>query len=263
MEPVLKDLCALIRKSTLHYQENCEQKDVQLTDEFKMKFAGYFRDRDYMVDFYEYTAFITTSAGRYMFVPNQWFVVAAYSVGVYIELMKYKKHLFAVCEYMGEKPKVLIPTLRDNTGSVDRNLFFEACDCIFREYGKEAADTAKMRLWRFATDYAWWSGNKTADRKDFYKSVILNMLSFVAVSGDFIPDIVAGYCEAGMTDMVSDLSDFTLTENGPTFSFDGYQDPANDYRPEPKKIQEVRDTEKIPYDTDSDGDIVISVRRKK
>ena len=83
MEIVLKDLCALIRKTTLHYQENCVQKDVQITDEFKEKFASSLSDRNYMADFYEYTAFITSPAGWYMYVPNQWFVVAAYAVGVY------------------------------------------------------------------------------------------------------------------------------------------------------------------------------------
>lgn len=59
------------------------QKDVQITDEFKEKFASSLSDRNYMADFYEYTAFITSPAGWYMYVPNQWFVVAAYAVGVY------------------------------------------------------------------------------------------------------------------------------------------------------------------------------------
>lgn len=41
MKPILKDLCALIRKSTIHYDETCEQHDVVLSEDFKQKFSKY------------------------------------------------------------------------------------------------------------------------------------------------------------------------------------------------------------------------------
>lgn len=258
-EPVLKDLFALIRKSTIHYNDTCEQKDVVLTDDFKEKFGKYLRDQNYMVDFYRYTAVITTPVNNYMFVPNQWFVIAAYAVGVYLELVKYKKYLLKVCEYMGQKPKILVPDLRNNPGSIDRKLFAEGCRSVFGRFGNEQCALASQRLWRFATDYSWWSGNKTADRADFYLSVVNNMLSLVAVSQSFVGEIVADYDRAGMSDMVADLSDFTETESGPTYTFDGYSDPKDD--PVPKASAEMVRENPAPYGTGDE--IVISVRSKK
>ncbi len=258
-EPVLKNLFALIRKSTIHYNDTCEQKDVVLTDNFKNRFGKYLRDQNYMVDFYQYTAVITTPVNNYMFVPNQWFVIASYAVGVYLELAKYKKYLLEVCEYMGQKPKILIPDLRDNPGSIDRELFDKGCKAVFKRFGGEQCAIASQRLWRFATDYSWWSGNKTADRTDFYLSVVNNMLSLVAVSQSFVGEIVADYDRAGMTDMIAELSDFTETESGPTYAFDGYSDPKG----EPVlKVSVGMEMEKTPAYSSGDQ-IVISVRSKK
>lgn len=258
-EPVLKDLSALIRKSTIHYNDTCEQKDVVLTDDFKDRFGKYLRDQNYMVDFYQYTAVITTPVNNYMFVPDQWFVIASYAVGVYLELTKYKKYLLKVCKYMGQRPKILVPELRNNPGGIDRNLFNEGCRVVFDRFGDEQCALATQRLWRFATDYSWWSGNKTADRTDFYLSVVNSMLSLVAVSQSFVGEIVADYDRAGMTDMVAELSDFTETESGPTYAFEGYSDPKED--PVPKTPVSMARENEAPYG--SDDEIVISVRSKK
>ena len=257
--PVLKDLFALIRKSTIHYNDTCEQKDVVLTDDFKDTMEKYLQDQNYMVDFYQYTAVITTPVNNYMFVPNQWFVIASYAVGVYLELNKYKKYLLKVCEYMGQKPKILVPDLRNNPENIDKKLFDEGCRSEFGHFGGKQCALATQRLWRFATDYSWWSGSKTADRADFYLSVVNNMLSLVAVSQSFVGEIVADYDRAGMTGMVAELSNFTETESGLTYAFDGYSDPKEDSIP---KVSVCEGRENQPAYKPGD-EIVISVRSKK
>lgn len=253
MGPVLKDLCALIRKSTLHYNETCEQKEVILTDEFQNLYGSYLRNHNYTVDFYNYTAVITTPIGNYMFVPNQWFVIAAYAIGVYVELLEYKKYLLKVCDYLGEKHKIYIPKLRDDTYSVDKNAFFDACASVFSDQNEDDIQLASKRLWRFATDYSWWSGNKTIDRGDFYLSVILNMLGLVNASQSYVGEIVSDYYDAGLLNLVSDLSTFTENADGPTYEIDDFRDPK----------EEIIKEEKVIPDQNDDGDeIVISVRRK-
>lgn len=254
-EPILKDLCVLIRKSTMHYNETCEQKDVILSDEFKDKMEEYLRDQNYTVDFYEHTAVISTPASNYMFVPNQWFVIASYAVGVFTELMKYKKYLMNVCAYMGEKPKVLVPKLRDDTVSVNKRLFDEGCERVFIGYDTESVAVAQKRLWRFATDYSWWSGNKTADRGDFYLSVVLNMLSLVAASQSFVGEIVNIYYKGGLSSMVAELSDFTETASGNTYAIEDYSDPQ-------ERVQHTVVAEK-PEENDDGDEIVISVKSRK
>lgn len=255
MDPILKDLCVLIRKSTLHYRENCPQGDVVLTEEFQERYGKYLRDKDFMIDFNKYTAVITTSVGNSMFVPNQWFVIAAYALGVFTELMTYKDYLKKVCDYMGERPKTIIPKMRDSTSSINKNRFTDACHYVFSAYDDDAIRLATQRLWRFATDYSWWSGNKTIDRTDFHLSVVLNMLSLVNVSQSFVGDIVSDYYGARLFGILADLSSFTETYSGPTFEIEDYRDPK----------ETVADT---PVEQSSDDfipgeEIVISVRSKK
>lgn len=227
MEPILKDLCVLIRKTTLHYRETCPQGDTILSESFQERLGKYLRDKDNVVDFYKYTAVINTTAGNTMYIPNQWFVVAAYALGVYTELITYKDYLKKVCEYMGQRPKILIPKLRDETASIDRGFFVEACGYVFNSYDKDAISLATSRLWRFATDYSWWSGNKTIDRTDFHLSVIYNMLNIVAVSQSYIGDTVANYYDAGLAPILADLSSFTENQSGKTYEIEDYRDPRD------------------------------------
>lgn len=254
MAPILKDLNVLIRKSTIHYREDCPQGDVVLTEEFQQRHGEYLRNKSFLVDFYGYTAVITTSVGNTMYVPNQWFVVASYALGVFTELMTYKEALLKVCRYMGQKPKILIPKLRDETGSVDRAFFVEACEYVFAGNDVESVKEATNRLWRFATDYSWWSGNKTVDRADFYLSVCLNMLSLVAVSQSYVGDIVSDYYTERLAPMLSDLSLFTENLTGKTYEIEDYRDPK-DSVPEIEVVQPV-------YEDDGD-EIVISVKSKE
>lgn len=256
-EPILKDLCALIRKSTLHYNECCKQNDVKLSDNFKQALGSYFRSQNYMIDFYNYTAFVTTTTGSYIYLPNQWFVVAAYGYGVYLELMKYQGYLLKVCEYMGQRPKIFIPVLRNNAGSVNRETFCEACKSVFAGKDNEDIEIATKRLWRFATDYSWWSGKKTIDRTDFYQSPVFGMLNLVAASHSFIADIINAYLKSGIASMVAELADFTETENGATYAIEDYIDP----REIPVKA-EIKPVSNPSCVKDTGDVIVISVHSK-
>lgn len=253
MPPILKDLNVLIRKSTIHYREDCPQVDVRLSEEFKERHGKHLRDKNFLVDFYDYTAVITTSVGNTMYAPNQWFVVASYALGVFTELMEYKNALIKVCRYMGQKPKVLIPKLRDETSSIDKLFFVEACESVFAGNDPTAIKDATNRLWRFATDYSWWSGNKTVDRSDFYLSVCLNMLSLVAVSQSYVGEIVSDYYDERIAPMLADLSSFTENLTGKTYEIEDYRDPQ-DSVPEIKVEQ--------PVYADAGDEIVISVKSK-
>lgn len=43
MKPILKDLCVLVRKSTIHYLDTCPQNDIELNNEFKDRYNSYLR----------------------------------------------------------------------------------------------------------------------------------------------------------------------------------------------------------------------------
>jgi hypothetical protein len=48
-------------------------------------------------------------------------------------------------------------------------------------------------LWKFASDYSWWAGNKTIDRHDFYISSLLNQANVVNANAEFLAIIALAY----------------------------------------------------------------------
>ena len=85
-------------------------------------------------------------------------------------------------------------------------MFFSVCS------NEEEADEAATRLWRFVTDYAWWSGQKTIDRGDFHLSVILNMLNLVNASQSYVGDIVSAYAnDSKLRTLVNSIDSFTVS----------------------------------------------------
>ena len=72
-------------------------------------------------------------------------------------------------------------------------------------------EEASTRLWRFVNDYAWWSGQKTIDRGDFFVSVILNMLNLVNTSQGYVADIVNAYAnDYELRKLVQSIDGFTV-----------------------------------------------------
>ena len=82
----------------------------------------------------------------------------------------------------------------------------------------ERTNKAANRLWRFATDYSWWSGQKTVDRGDFYLSVVLNMLNLVNASQGYVGEIVNAYGSSPkLLALTKELEMFTLNMEGSTY----------------------------------------------
>lgn len=199
-EHILKNLRVLIRNATLKYTGEYVWQDVSLTEDFKTKYSEYLKQHNYSIEFFNSTAVITTSASRYIFVPNQWFVIASYAFGVYKELDLYKKYFKDVSDHLGKKTDKYAKQLRDSATVIDKNEFQEMAAKIVNIRASYASDKARAeaveRLWRFVNDYSWWSGQKTIDRTDFYISVILNMLNLVNVSQGYVADIVSAYANS-------------------------------------------------------------------
>lgn len=221
-EIVLRDLSALIRQSTVHYNQGFVWQDVELTNEFKSAYEEYLDKHEYTIEFFDATSVITTSTKRNIFVPNQWFVMASYAVGVYTELATYKAYFEKMADLCGQKRDAYAKALRDDTSTVDKTLFINTGTNMFQleVVSEENARKAANRLWRFATDYSWWSGSKTIDRGDFYLSVVLNMLNLVNVSQGYVGDIVNAYgSDTRLLELTRSLESFTKNMEGVTYDF--------------------------------------------
>lgn len=217
---LLKDLGALIRQSTIHYNQDFVWQDVELTTEFKEAYEEYLDKNNYRIEFFDATSVITTPTSKNIFVPNQWFVIASYAVGVYSELHKYKRYFECITLKRKERMDAYARKLRDNASTVDKVAFIDAGRqvILIEQSDKEIAERAAKRLWRFATDYSWWSGQKTVDRGDFYLSVVLNMLNLVNASQGYVGDIVNAYgSDSHLMLLTKDLGVFTKNMEGDTY----------------------------------------------
>ncbi len=217
---ILKDLGAVIRQSTIHYNQEFVWQDVELTHDFMDAYKEYLDNKDWKIDFFDATSVITSPSSKYIFVPNQWFVIAAYAVGVFSELNNYKSLFTRVADARHERIDSYAKMLRDDTHNVDMSAFLETGKAIvYEECGEEkTADRASKRLWRFATDYSWWSGQKTIDRGDYYVSVVLNMLNLVNASQGYVGDIVNAYgSDVRLKEMTKKLSRITKNMDGDTY----------------------------------------------
>jgi hypothetical protein len=219
-DDILRDLRALIRQSTIHYNQDFVWQDVELTDEFKDAYEEYLSKIKWSIEYYNATSVITSPTSRNIFVPNQWFVIASYAVGVYSELNRYKKYFERVADARSQKRDVYAKQLRDNASTVDKVAFVQSGkEILYIECNDgSAAEKAANRLWRFATDYSWWSGQKTVDRGDFYLSVVLNMLNLVNASQGYVGDIVNAYgSDPHLKRITRDLGAFTKNMDGVTY----------------------------------------------
>ncbi len=208
----LKNLQRMIQKASTKYSSEFIWQDVRLTEEFKSLYQSYLEKNGYSIDFFESSAVITSTSGKYIFVPNQWFVIASYPVGLCCELFRYKDILRDLSDKLGEKFDAYIKHLRDETTVSDREKFMANIKDVASDYvGVENADDAAKKLWRFATDYSWWSGQKTIDRGDFFISVILNMLNLVNASQSYVADIVDAYVSSPeLKSLVRRIDAFTV-----------------------------------------------------
>ena len=217
---ILRDLGAVIRQSTIHYNQEFIWQDVELTNDFMDAYKEYLDCKDWKIEYFDSTSVITSPSSKYIFVPNQWFVIAAYAVGVFSELNKYKSLFTRVADARHERIDSYARMLRDDTHNVDMTAFLEAGKAIIIEDCGEdkTADRASKKLWRFATDYSWWSGQKTIDRGDFYVSVVLNMLNLVNASQGYVGDIVNAYgSDDRLMEMTKKLSRITKNMDGETY----------------------------------------------
>lgn len=210
---ILKNLRALIRKASISYTNEFIWQDVELTDEFQNLYEEYLSLNNYNIEFHRFTSVITSSSSKYIFVPNQWFVIASYAVDVYEELMKYKEYVKRVALTLNKKFDTYVKRLRDEATILDKNEFILCSLKILSESHsdeKQIAEEAE-RLWRFVNDYSWWSGQKTIDRGDFYVSVILNMLNLVNTSQGYVAEIVSAYASNyQLRSIVNDVEGFTV-----------------------------------------------------
>ena len=210
---ILRNLYNLIRNSALKYLNEFVWQDIELTVEFKNAYTSYLDGNNYDIEFLGSTAVITSPSAKYIYVPNQWFVIASYAVDVFEELQTYKKYFKKVSDRAGRRYDEYAKELRNSNSVHVKSNFILNARSVFASITDDAAliEESTARLWRFVDDYSWWSGQKTIDRGDFHLSVILNMLNLVNASQSYVADIVSAYAtDPSLKHLVKSIDGFTV-----------------------------------------------------
>lgn len=191
---MLNNLHDVANSCRQNYRDNFNADEIVLSDTFKKAYGISVRSDKQDVDFTLHTAVITTAGNLKMYIPNQWFCAAAFTVPFVQTFIEYKKMLFNIVDAAitgtAKDKKDYIQSLKDTDNSQlksdARTMFLNNLPYSMEQDEKNA--TADLLL-RFVTDYKWWFGNKTIDRGDSYVSPVLSLLGVVNASQGYIADI--------------------------------------------------------------------------
>ena len=183
LAPILKDLNEVMKDAVSRYQDEFIMQDVILSEDFKREYSRYLDTKNGHADYHEHTTVITTRNAQFLFIDNEWFAIASYFVDFCTELLTYREYYIKICDYLIKDPLLYAERLRHSPSETDKSQYLSTAQKLLKEDfpKRNDIDQAASFLWRFATDYRWWSGSKTVDRHDFYVSAVLSKLNVVNV----------------------------------------------------------------------------------
>lgn len=173
----LLDLKALAGSLINRYRSLYTGTDIELPTDFKKVVTEI---NGSAIEYNRFSAIVTTRANLNIYLPNQWFFIAAFFTQFYVELKQYKEIALSVVQK--ERLKEL------NGGNLNS-------EELSKINALEISEKSKEHLIKFITDYEWWGGGKTIDRTDYYVSPILNYASLVNVSQTYVAELCAFLAE--------------------------------------------------------------------
>lgn len=196
---ILKNLNTALAHAKDRFTHEFIMQEVILNDTFKISFRNYLFTKDCNVEYFDKTTVVKNSTGQQIYIANQWFAIASYFVDFCTEMLTYRALFVKICKLMGMDAKTMkeyatrlktLSTEEDKVGFVNVAMQMLKNDFPGRE--DEYKNVAGY-LWKFASDYKWWAGNKTVDRHDFYISALLNQMNVVNNNSEFLAIIVNSY----------------------------------------------------------------------
>jgi len=203
---MLRDLGELVKSTRQRISDSFIPTEVGLSESFKRAYTSHMRSKNEHVEFMKTTAIITTAGNLNIYVPNQWFVIAAYAVDLIREIIEYRN----LTEKIIDKSQPSL-TLDDGT-SIDKKRIYKGLkdgeekllrdkfSIAVAEYLREAGyndteiENNSALLLRFISDYEWWYGGKGIERaNDFYISPALRVLNLVNASQELVAKLVYAY----------------------------------------------------------------------
>jgi hypothetical protein len=214
---ILKDLHNVLIDAQTRFKNEFVMQEVLLNDAFKQEFKNYLLPKKYTVEYFDYTTVVTNSFNQQIYIANQWFVIASYFVDFCAEMISYRELFVKTCSQMGygsTNMKVFATRVRTAPTFEDkRNFISSALYVLQSEFPAINDDYQKVAelLWKFVSNYHWWSGNKTVDRHDFYISALLNQMNVVNANAEFLALITLAYASVfKLRLLIEHVDNFTI-----------------------------------------------------
>jgi hypothetical protein len=160
--------------------------DIELSEEFKTAFENHISDNKAggyaQVEWAQYSAKITTSTTKSIFLPNYWFYVASELSDYYEIIAQYKKVFTDI--YTGQNVNSIATKLK--TDVVDE----ENLKKIKSYFASNSfSDDEYKNFLQFISEYSSWGGGKTIDRDDYYISALMKAGNLLAETQGAIAEI--------------------------------------------------------------------------
>lgn len=186
---ISKDIVQAYNDNQIKAEKISLVKDMPLPEKFINKYSKYIAESQptgySSVSWNKYTALITTSTDKKIYLPNQWFFLAAIASDFITVLEEYKNDFKEIFKNETELKEVA-DELKRICGSIES---------IPTKYGEQIQeyyaghDTELTWFKKFITDYGSWGGGKTVDRGDYYVSPILKLSNLLAETQSGIAEI--------------------------------------------------------------------------
>lgn len=215
---ILKNLNQVLCSANHRFKTEYTEQEVTLTESFKIAFRKYLLSKKWDINYFDKTSVIISNSNNKIYVANQWFVIASYFVDFCSEMISYREVFIKICREMGmdslKKIKDFAYKVRSIPSNSDKDLFLAtATNYLAHEYSDIQDDYDKVAsyIWRFCSDYSWWSGNKTIDRHDFYLSPLLNQMNVVNANAEYLGLICEAYASVlKLRILVNEIDNFTI-----------------------------------------------------
>lgn len=171
---------------------NMPFSDVQLSDSFKTEYAHYIskaKPNGYAsIEWSDFSAKITTTSGKVIFLTNFWFYIAA-ELSTYLDGLSEHKRVFKEI-FAGNDLKEVALSLKDQLTQDYENKI--------RNYftANSISDEDYQNFLQFLTDYTTWGGGKSIDRNDYYVSPLLQAGNLLAETQSAIAEIAKQFSES-------------------------------------------------------------------
>ena len=227
---ILKDLHQVLVDAKKRFTDEFIAQEVKLSDTFKVTFRNMLNKKNCTVEYFSYTTVVNNTFGQQIYIANQWFVIASYFVDFCSEMLSYQSLFFKICERIGLNHKGMkeyATRLKEAPTMEDKSSFMAtALEMLNDDYSDVHDDKHKVAtyLWKFVSDYSWWSGNKTVDRNDFYFSALLNQMNVVNASAGYLATIAWYYsCVLSLRLLVDNTDNFTVDLKKKTITVKPYK----------------------------------------